>query len=83
MKCRNAKKSINGTNACQERFRTQQEAEQFIEAWKDAYADVWRREIRQALDKGWKPKDMKFDAGLFLDRGTNNGTTKEDTEEKK
>ncbi|KAB8267259.1 zinc-binding domain-containing protein [Aspergillus minisclerotigenes] len=79
----NAKKSINGTNACQERFRTQQEAEQFIEAWKDAYADVWRREIRQALDKGWKPKDMKFDAGLFLDRGTNNGTTKEDTEEKK
>ncbi|KAK6823444.1 hypothetical protein RU639_006144 [Aspergillus parasiticus] len=78
----NAKRSIDGTHACHQRFRTQQEAEQFIETWKDAYADVWRREIRQGLDKGWKPKDMEFDAGLFLDRGNNNGTTKEDTEEK-
>ncbi|KAB8199471.1 zinc-binding domain-containing protein [Aspergillus parasiticus] len=78
----NAKRSIDGTHACHQRFRTQQEAEQFIETWKDAYADVWRREIRQGLDKGWKPKDMEFDAGLLLDRGNNNGTTKEDTEEK-
>ncbi|KAE8155525.1 hypothetical protein BDV40DRAFT_283551 [Aspergillus tamarii] len=69
MKYRNAKKSINGTNACQQRFQTQQEVEQFIATWKDAYADVWRKGIRQGLGKGWKRKDMKFDAGLFLDRG--------------
>ncbi|KAE8340773.1 hypothetical protein BDV24DRAFT_163992 [Aspergillus arachidicola] len=80
--CENAKRSIDGTHDCHQRFRTQQEAEQFIETWEDAYADVWRREIRQGLDKGWKPKDMEFDTGLFLDRGNNNGTTKEDTEEK-
>lgn len=45
---------------CFQRFGTEQEEEGFIEEWKDAYADVLARAIRQGLDNGWKPKDMEF-----------------------
>ncbi|RJE27008.1 hypothetical protein PHISCL_00709 [Aspergillus sclerotialis] len=65
---KDAEESIKGTSACHERFSTEQEAKQFIEDWKDAYADTWRRAIRQALDNGWRPKDMELDIEPFLVR---------------
>jgi hypothetical protein len=51
-------KEISG--ACHKRFRTRSQAEAFIEDWKDSFADVWRRKIREALDQGLKPYDMKL-----------------------
>ncbi|PLN80045.1 hypothetical protein BDW42DRAFT_171770 [Aspergillus taichungensis] len=54
------------TSACHESFATREEADRFIMAWKDAYADTWRRQIRIALDSGWNPKDMKMDTGFLL-----------------
>jgi hypothetical protein len=51
-------KEISG--ACHKRFRTRSQAEAFIEDWKDSFADVWRRKIREALDQGLKPCDMKL-----------------------
>ena len=51
-------KDISG--ACYKRFRTRSQAEDFIKDWKDSFADVWRREIREALDQGLKPCDMKL-----------------------
>lgn len=65
---RRAEKATTGTTACFRRFETEGEAEEFIREWKDAYADVWRRAIRQGLDNGWKPKDMEFDISLLLVR---------------
>lgn len=50
-------KEVSG--ACHKRFRTRSQAEAFIEDWKDS-ADVWRRKIREALDQGLKPCDMKL-----------------------
>lgn len=51
-------KEISG--ACHKRFRTHSQAEAFIEDWKDSFADVWRRKIREELDQGLKPYDMKL-----------------------
>ncbi|KAL3421822.1 hypothetical protein PVAG01_05978 [Phlyctema vagabunda] len=51
-------KEVSG--ACHKRFRTRSQAEAFIEDWKDSFADVWRRKIREALDQGLKPCDMKL-----------------------
>lgn len=51
-------KEISG--ACYKRFRTRSQAEAFIEDWKDSFADVWRRKIREELDQGLKPYDMKL-----------------------
>jgi len=55
-------------SACHQKFDTGHEAKQFIEEWKDAYADIWRRAIRRALDEGWKPEDLKVDIRKILDR---------------
>ncbi|KAJ5335710.1 uncharacterized protein N7506_005646 [Penicillium brevicompactum] len=78
---KDAEKAINGTTACQECFSTKQEAEEFIESWKDAYADVWRRAIRQGLNEGWKARDMNLNIGSFLLRENNNERLKEDGHE--
>ncbi|KAJ5751465.1 uncharacterized protein N7511_008430 [Penicillium nucicola] len=78
---KNAEKAINGTTACQECFSTKQEAEEFIESWKDAYADVWRRAIRQGLNEGWKARDMSLNIELFLLRENDNERLKEDDHE--
>lgn len=51
-------KEISG--ACHKRFRTRSQAEAFIEDWKDSFADVWQRKIREELDQGLKPYDMKL-----------------------
>lgn len=47
-------------------FATRKEADRFITAWKDAYADTWRRQIGIALDGGWNSKDMNMDTGFLL-----------------
>ncbi len=51
---------------CYKRFRTRAQAEAFIEDWKDAFADVWRAAIREALDSGLRPADMKIDVWAVL-----------------
>ena len=48
------------TGACYKRFRTRTQAEAFIEDWKESFADVWRRAIREGLDQGLRPRDMKL-----------------------
>ncbi|ORY61000.1 uncharacterized protein BCR38DRAFT_349462 [Pseudomassariella vexata] len=50
-------KEISG--ACHKRFKTRAQAEAFIEDWKESYADVWRRAIKEGLDKDRRPHDMK------------------------
>ncbi|KAJ5111699.1 hypothetical protein NUU61_001329 [Penicillium alfredii] len=78
---KDAEKAINGTTACQECFGTKQEAEEFIESWKDAYADVWRRAIRQGLDEGWKVRDMSLNIESFLLRENDSEILREDDHE--
>lgn len=51
-------KEISG--ACHKRFKTRPQAEAFIKDWRDSYADVWRRVIREGLDQGLRPCDMKL-----------------------
>ena len=46
--------------ACHKWFRTMEQAKAFIEDWKDSFADVWRREVRRALDIGLRPQDMNL-----------------------
>jgi hypothetical protein len=53
---------------CHKRFRTRSQAEAFIEDWKESFADVWRRAIREGLDQGLKPWDMKFSIEGILHR---------------
>lgn len=48
------------SGACHKRFRTRAQAEAFIEDWKEAFADVWRRAIKKGLDQGLRPRDMKL-----------------------
>lgn len=48
--------------ACYKHFRTKEQAEAFIEDWKETYAEVWCRAVKEALDKGLRPQDMKLDA---------------------
>jgi hypothetical protein len=44
---------------CHKRFRTRSQAEAFIEDWKESFADVWRRAIREGLDQGLRPRNLK------------------------
>lgn len=58
-------KEISG--ACHKGFRTYAQAESFIEDWKESFADVWRRAIREGLDQGLRPCDMKLSLeGILL-----------------
>lgn len=56
------------SGACHKRFRTRSQAEAFIEDWKDSLADVWREEIKNGLDQGLRPRNMKFSAEDILIR---------------
>lgn len=63
--------------ACHERFNSKEQAESFIQDWKTAYAEVIREEVKKALDRGCRPRDMKMDVkGLFME------TSKEDAMDK-
>lgn len=53
-------------NACHKKFRTRDQAEAFIEDWKESFSDVWRRAIREGLDQGLRPYDMKVNINLIL-----------------
>lgn len=59
-------KDISG--ACYKRFKTRSQAEAFIEDWKDSFADVWRRVVREGLDQGLRPCDMKLSVEGILHR---------------
>lgn len=37
-------------DACHKRFETRDQAEAFIENWKQSFADTYRTEIKKALD---------------------------------
>lgn len=55
--------------ACYKRFRTEAQAKAFIEDWKESFAEVCRRAIKEGLDQGLRPSDMK----LNMERLFNNG----------
>jgi uncharacterized protein (DUF433 family) len=57
-------KKVSGS--CHKLFRTRAQAEAFIEDWKDSYADIWRKAIREALDRGRRPADMRIRVGQIL-----------------
>ncbi|KAM3463856.1 hypothetical protein BB8028_0002g15520 [Beauveria bassiana] len=46
--------------ACFKKFETEQEAEAFIQDWKQAVVEVYMVEIKTALDNGFRPAHMKF-----------------------
>lgn len=48
------------SSACYKRFKTHSQAEAFIEDWRDSFADVWQRAIREGLNQGLRPCDMKL-----------------------
>ncbi|CAN9302553.1 unnamed protein product [Alternaria alternata] len=52
--------------ACHKKFRTKEQAEAFIEDWKETYAEVWRRALKKALDEGLRPQDLKLDTQRTL-----------------
>ncbi|KAF1850581.1 uncharacterized protein K460DRAFT_412268 [Cucurbitaria berberidis CBS 394.84] len=58
------------SGACHKHFRTKEQAEAFIEDWKETYAEVWRRAVKEALDNGLRPLGMKLDTKEIL-RGAN------------
>ncbi|KAM3510406.1 hypothetical protein MY10362_000030 [Beauveria mimosiformis] len=58
--------------ACFKKFETEQEAEAFIEDWKQAVVQVYMLEIKTALDNGFRPAHMKFNVKKkLLQRDTN------------
>ncbi|OHF03264.1 hypothetical protein CORC01_01317 [Colletotrichum orchidophilum] len=63
--------------ACCKKFKTNEQAEAFIEDWKQAMADVLLRSIREALDQGMRPKDMSLDVSGLLN-GNQNDTESHD-----
>jgi len=51
---------------CHKYFRTRAQAEAFIEDWKQTVASIYEKAIREALDKGFRPDDMKFNVEGIL-----------------
>jgi hypothetical protein len=75
---RAVEKSTSGyKDACHQRFNTEREAKDFIEDWNDAYADIWRREIRKGLHGGWKAKSLRLNPASALVKMENEGDTVE------
>jgi len=46
--------------ACYKHFRTCDQAEAFIEDWKSAVVDVYQRTIRDSLNNGDRPLNMRL-----------------------
>lgn len=42
------------------------QAEAFIEDWKASYAEIWYESIKDALDRGFRPREMGFSIEKFL-----------------
>lgn len=54
------------SGSCHRHFRTREQADAFIEDWKESVTLIYKKEIKKALDQGERPLDMKFDiSGLF------------------
>lgn len=45
--------------SCHKRFRTMAQAKAFIVDWKESYAEIWCEEIKQALDRGFRPRGIQ------------------------
>jgi hypothetical protein len=45
------------SSACHKRFKTEAQAEAFIEDWEESFADVLRVEVKKALDR---PRSRRF-----------------------
>ncbi|KXG49563.1 SinR repressor/SinI anti-repressor, dimerization [Penicillium griseofulvum] len=62
---------IKVEGSCHKRFRTMAQAEAFMEDWKGTYAEVWSELIKEALDKGFRPRDIRSfgscEMGLFTE----------------
>jgi hypothetical protein len=56
-------------------------AEAFIEDWKESFADVWRIEVKKALDSGLRPRDMKLSVQGVLYEGSEDSITENITKE--
>lgn len=55
-------------NACHKQFRTEAQAEAFIEDWKEAYAEVVYRAVKEGLGRGMKPRDLELNLeGLLFE----------------
>jgi hypothetical protein len=48
------------SGACHKRFRTEDQAQAFIEDWKKSFAAVYHAAMMEALDKGFRPSDLKL-----------------------
>jgi len=53
-------------NACHKRFRTEAQAEAFIEDWKEAYAEVVYRAVKKELSRGMKPRNLELNLEELL-----------------
>jgi hypothetical protein len=58
------------SGACHKRFKTEAQAEAFIEDWNESFADALRIEVKKELDRGLKPRDMKLSVRGVLDEGS-------------
>ncbi|OQD75566.1 hypothetical protein PENANT_c148G03786 [Penicillium antarcticum] len=55
-----AKNQVTGEpGSCHKRFRTMAQAKAFIEDWKASYTAIWCELIREALDEGFRPRDIQ------------------------
>jgi hypothetical protein len=60
-------KKISGVSgACYKCFKTEAQAEAFIEDWKKSYAKVVRQAVRKGLDEGLRPEDMSLNVKELL-----------------
>lgn len=56
------------SGACHKHFRTREQAEAFIEDWKQTVSDVYYNEIKAALDQGCRPLHMSYNVDCFLQK---------------
>lgn len=59
-------KEVSG--ACHQKFRTLTQAEAFIEDWKKSFADACGRALKDILDHGYRPNNMKLNLESFLSK---------------
>lgn len=69
------------SGACHKRFKTNGQAEAFIEDWKESFAGVWGREMKKALDQGLRPWDMKLSMEGVLHAEGEDSCTKDITKQ--
>ncbi|KAJ5805619.1 uncharacterized protein N7503_003221 [Penicillium pulvis] len=44
--------------SCHKRFKTEAQAKEFIDEWKETFAGIWSEIIREALDEGLRPRSI-------------------------